>query len=279
VNLRVRTSSQARTLARTSGLVSTSGNEEKAGEPFRTGCPLSVGPAPGSGLPRLADNDIRSASRRQALAGQPSELQRRPVVQSTRRSGSCCAVPGMYPTGSPPSRPESAVAATPGSEVGRAKGVPKACFRGVAKPMLGCAGEHAAVAWCTGLPLVRPSSRPVRVPLAGVGAVQHGSTATHADRGGRVGTREDGDLRGWTWVDVLPPDGMQEVSGSSPLSSTGQRHNSKYWPQGSGASTAVKYRNGDRLRYRTPVRIRVFLWATAAGMARGDRTSWQLRAF
>jgi hypothetical protein len=32
--------------------------------------------------------------------------------------------------------------------------------------------------------------------------------------------REDGDLRGWTRVDVLPPDGMQEVSGSSPLSST-----------------------------------------------------------
>jgi hypothetical protein len=27
-------------------------------------------------------------------------------------------------------------------------------------------------------------------------------------------------------VDVLPPDGMQEVSGSSPLSSTGQKRNS-----------------------------------------------------
>jgi hypothetical protein len=194
---------------------------------------------------------FRSASRRQALAGQPSELQRRPVVQSTRRSGSCCAVPGMYPTGSPPSRPESAVAATPGSEVGRAKGVPKACFRGVAKPMLGCAGEHAAVAWCTGLPLVRPSSRPVRVPLAGVGAVQHGSTATHADRGGRVGTREDGDLRGWTWVDVLPPDGMQEVSGSSPLSSTGQKRNSN----SRIASTAAKYRNRNPLGCRRSVRI------------------------
>jgi hypothetical protein len=23
--------------------------------------------------------------------------------------------------------------------------------------------------------------------------------------------REDGDLQGWTWVDVLPPDGMQEI--------------------------------------------------------------------
>jgi hypothetical protein len=37
---------------------------------------------------------------------------------------------------------------------------------------------------------------------------------------GRVGTREDGDLHRDTRVDVLPPDGMQEVSGWSPLSST-----------------------------------------------------------
>ena len=62
--------------------------------------------------------------------------------------------------------------------------------------------------------------------LAGMAAVQHGSTATHPDAGGRAGTREDGDLHGWTRVDVLPPDGMQEVSGSSPLSSTGQKRNS-----------------------------------------------------
>ena len=58
---------------------------------------------------------------------------------------------------------------------------------------------------------------------ARMGAVQHESTATHTDGGGRGGTREDGDLRGWTCVDVLPPDGMQEVSGSSPLSSTRSR--------------------------------------------------------
>ena len=31
---------------------------------------------------------------------------------------------------------------------------------------------------------------------------------------------EDGDLRGWTRVDVLPPDGMQEVRSSNLLSST-----------------------------------------------------------
>ena len=54
----------------------------------------------------------------------------------------------------------------------------------------------------------------------GMAAVQQQSTATHTDGGGRAGTGEDGDLQGWTWVDVLPPDGMQEVSGSSPLSST-----------------------------------------------------------
>jgi hypothetical protein len=35
-----------------------------------------------------------------------------------------------------------------------------------------------------------------------------------------MGTREDNDLHRDTWVDVLPPDGMQEVSGSSPLSSS-----------------------------------------------------------
>ena len=31
---------------------------------------------------------------------------------------------------------------------------------------------------------------------------------------------QDGDLRGWTPVDVLPAHGMQEVRGSNPLSST-----------------------------------------------------------
>src|ERR1700722_6703310 len=61
---------------------------------------------------------------------------------------------------------------------------------------------------------------------AWMAAVQQESTATHPDAGGLAGTREDGDLQGWTPVDVLPPDGMQEVSGSSPLSSTGQKPNS-----------------------------------------------------
>jgi len=50
--------------------------------------------------------------------------------------------------------------------------------------------------------------------------VQQESTATHTDRGGRAGTRRDGDLPGWTRVDVLPPDGMQEVRSSNLLSST-----------------------------------------------------------
>jgi hypothetical protein len=39
---------------------------------------------------------------------------------------------------------------------------------------------------------------------AGMAAVQQESTATHMDRGGRAGTGEDGDLRVWTRVDVLP---------------------------------------------------------------------------
>ena len=60
---------------------------------------------------------------------------------------------------------------------------------------------------------------PRLVPTVRMAAIQHGSTATHPDAGGRAGTREDGDLHGWTRVDVLTP-GMQEVSGSSPLSST-----------------------------------------------------------
>ena len=37
-------------------------------------------------------------------------------------------------------------------------------------------------------------------------------------------TSWDGDLHRWTAVDVLPLDGMQEVSGSSPLSSTQVKH-------------------------------------------------------
>ena len=35
-------------------------------------------------------------------------------------------------------------------------------------------------------------------------------------------TSRDGDLRGWTRADVLPADGMQEVRGSNPRSSTRQ---------------------------------------------------------
>jgi hypothetical protein len=48
------------------------------------------------------------------------------------------------------------------------------------------------------------------------GAVQHGSTATGRDGGGPGETCRDGDLRGWMRVDVLPPDGMQEVWGFEP---------------------------------------------------------------
>ena len=51
-------------------------------------------------------------------------------------------------------------------------------------------------------------------------AVQHGSTATGPDGGESQRMAQDGDLRGWTPVDVLSADGMQEVRGSNPRSST-----------------------------------------------------------
>ena len=50
--------------------------------------------------------------------------------------------------------------------------------------------------------------------------VQQESTATGADLTGPVRTLWDGDLHRCTAVDVLPVDGMQEVRGSNPLSST-----------------------------------------------------------
>ena len=54
----------------------------------------------------------------------------------------------------------------------------------------------------------------------GLRAVQQESTATGPDSGGLVRTSRDGDVGRWTRADVLPADGMQEVRGSNPLSST-----------------------------------------------------------
>jgi hypothetical protein len=82
-------------------------------------------------------------------------------------------------------------------------------------------------------------------------AVQQKSTATGPDASGPPGTRTDADLRLNTAVDVLPVVCKQGVRGSSPLSSTGQRHNSNSRAE----STAAKYSNRDRLRCRTRVRI------------------------
>ena len=60
--------------------------------------------------------------------------------------------------------------------------------------------------------------------LGGRAGVQHESTATGLDAGGPERTRGDGDLHRDTQVDGLPLDGMQEVWGSNPPSSTaGQR--------------------------------------------------------
>jgi hypothetical protein len=83
--------------------------------------------------------------------------------------------------------------------------------------MAGWTPNDAPVTWRTGLDTGQGR---IWCPWARMAAVQHGSTATHLDAGGLVGTREDGDLQGWTRVDVLPPDGMQEVRSSNLLSST-----------------------------------------------------------
>jgi hypothetical protein len=88
----------------------------------------------------------------------------------------------------------------------------------------------------------------------------------------------DGDLRVWTWVDVLPPDGMQEVSGSSPLSSTGQKLNSNE----SNSEYSSKVSNGGRVGRRTCVRIGRLLPAGLLGRTpdfrrcidAGQRATW-----
>jgi hypothetical protein len=80
--------------------------------------------------------------------------------------------------------------------------------------------------------------------LRTAGGVQHGSTATCPDPGGLECTLWDGDLRRWTAVDGLPADGMQEVWGSNPNSSTQARAiNRTSDPTVSDSCTAAKYRN------------------------------------
>jgi hypothetical protein len=97
-------------------------------------------------------------------------------------------------------------------------------------------------------------------------AVQHESTATDADPGGRVRTLWDCDLHRDTRVDGLPLDGMQEVWGSNLHSSTGQRHNSKTRRLG----TAAKYSSGERMRARTHLRVGPSYGAATAGMGCGS---------
>ena len=63
-------------------------------------------------------------------------------------------------------------------------------------------------------------------PQTTVVTVHQRSTATDRDLRGPGGMSRDSYLRGWTRVDVLPVVCKQGVRGSSPLSSTGQRHNS-----------------------------------------------------
>jgi hypothetical protein len=80
---------------------------------------------------------------------------------------------------------------------------------------------------CAGRPAV-PAELPVGARRYGVEprSVQQESTATGPDVDGPGWTLWDDDLQGRTPVDVLPADGMQEVWGSNPHSSTAQRRNS-----------------------------------------------------
>jgi len=118
-----------------------------------------------------------------------------------------------------PAAPRGVFAGEPGCCLGRKRG--RVARSGVGPAagtrLSGCPPERAPVTWRRGLTLVRAPSGPQLEPSARMAAVQHGSTATHPDAGGLAGTRVDGDLHGWTRVDVLPPDGMQEASGSSRL--------------------------------------------------------------
>src|SRR5450759_3018373 len=85
--------------------------------------------------------------------------------------------------------------------------------------MSGCAGSASgSIVGGSGWSRACWGAWPVR--LAGTAAVQQESTATGRDAGGPEWTREDGDLRRYTLVDGLPLDGMHEVWGSNPHSST-----------------------------------------------------------
>ena len=86
---------------------------------------------------------------------------------------------------------------------------------------------------------------------------------------GRGYTLRDGDLRVWTWVDVVPVVCKQGVRGSSPLSSTGQKPNSKsraHTGQVQQQSTAT----GTAVRCRTRVRA----GPCPRGRRRTDSRSW-----
>jgi hypothetical protein len=171
---------------------------------------------------------------------------------------------GVYLSGPPGEPPEPAVAvASVGGEVRGYRG--RRDFRGPLARILRCTGYRVPVPSGTDC---RWSGLHVgydRYPSARTGTVQHGSTATHTDKGGRAWTQEDGDLHGWTWVDVLPPDGMQEVRSSNLLSSTQIRSIIR---TDRTVSTAVKYSNGGPVGRRTCVRISIAPLARAAGKTR-----------
>ena len=79
-----------------------------------------------------------------------------------------------------------------------------------------CPPEGAPVTWCAGLALVGGIIWDTTGAPGGESSGTGGKYRNWCGRGRTCGDAEDGDLHGWTRVDVLPPDGMQEVSGSSP---------------------------------------------------------------
>ena len=103
-----------------------------------------------------------------------------------------------------------------GSGRGRSRGLPPVlCGTHLARSDAGLVGGHRGrVLGGSGW------SGAYREPGRAGWPVQQESTATGADLTGRARTSWDGDLHRRTAVDVLPADGMQEVRGSNPRSST-----------------------------------------------------------
>ena len=97
-----------------------------------------------------------------------------------------------------------------------------------------------------------------------VGFLEGSDWSGAADLTGLVRTLWDGDLHRRTAADVLPADGMQEVRGSNPLSSTQVRSEIRTLRT---ASTAAKYSNTAGTIYAPASPDQVCFPAWVAGIA------------